>query len=66
MLALDPVALLQLDKLFLHLFCVRLNIVEDGLVYGQSLVDLSEALIEVLILVVDFVLEKPSVCVKTS
>ena len=66
MLALDPVALLQLNKLFLHLFCVRLNIVEDGLVYGESLVDLSEALIEVLILVVDFVLEKPSVCVKTS
>ena len=66
MLALDPVALLQLDKLFLHLFCVSLNIVEDGLVYGESLVDLSEALIEVLILVVDFVLEKPSVCVKTS
>lgn len=66
MLALDPVALLQLDKLFLHLFCVRLNIVEDGLVYGESLVDLSEALIEVLILVVDLVLEKPSVCVKTS
>lgn len=66
MLALDPVALLQLDKLFLHLFCVRLNIVEDGLVYGESLVDLSEALIEVLILVVDFVLEKPSVCIKTS
>ena len=66
MLALDSVALLQLDKLFLHLFCVRLNIVEDGLVYGESLVDLSEALIEVLILVVDLVLEKPSVCVKTS
>ena len=66
MLALDPVALLQLDKLFLHLFCVRLNIVKDGLVYGEPLVNLSEALIEVLILVVDFVLEKPSVCVKTS
>jgi len=66
MLALDPVALLQLDKLFLHLFCVRLNIVKDGLVYGESLIDLSEALIEVLILIVDFVLEKPSVCVKTS
>ena len=66
MLALDPVALLQLDKLFLHLCCVRLNIVKDGLVYGESLVDLSEALIEVLILVVDLVLEKPSVCVKTS
>lgn len=66
MLALDPVALLQLDKLFLHLFCVRLNIVEDGLVYGESLVYLSEALIEVLILVVDLVLEKPSFCIKTS
>lgn len=66
MLALFPVALLQLDKLFLHLFCVRLNIVKDSLVYGESLIYLSEALIEVLILVVDLVLEKPSVCVETS
>jgi len=66
MLALFPVALLQLDKLFLHLFCVRLNIVKDSLVYGESLIYLSEALIEVFILVVDLVLEKPSVCVETS
>ncbi len=66
MLALHPVALLQLDKFFLHLFCVCLNVFEDGLVYGETLVDLSQALTEVFILVVDFVLEQSPLRVKTS
>ncbi len=66
MLTLDSVALLQLDKFFLHLFCVCLNVVENGLVYGESLVDLGKALVQVLILVVNFVLEKSSVRVETS
>jgi hypothetical protein len=55
--ALNPVALLQLDKFFLHLFGMSLNVVEDGLVYGEALVYLSQALVQVLVLVVNFVLE---------
>jgi hypothetical protein len=54
---LNPVALLQLDKFFLHLFGMSLNVVEDGLVYGEALVYLSQALVQVLVLVVNFVLE---------
>jgi hypothetical protein len=45
MFALDSVALLQLDKFFLNLFCMGLYVVENGLVYGEAFVYLGKTLI---------------------
>lgn len=66
MLALDPVALLQLDKFFLNLFRMCLYVVEDGLVYGEPFVDLSETLVQILVLEINLVFEKSTVSVQTS
>ena len=61
---LNTVVCFKFNQFLLNLLCVNLHIVEDSLVYGETLVYLRQILTKIFVLVVNFVFEKSSVSVE--
>ena len=59
-----PVSVLELDQLILHLFRVKLHILEQLLVYVESLESVVHFGGQDIVLILDFLLKQPAVSIE--
>lgn len=59
-----PVSILELDQLILHLFRVKLHILEQLLVYVESLESVVHFGGQDIVLILDFLLKQPAVSIE--
>ena len=59
-----PVSILELDQLILHLFRVKLHVLEQLLVYVESLESVVHFGGQNIVLILDFLLKQPAVSIE--
>ena len=59
-----PVSILELDQLILHLFRVKLHVLEQLLVYVESLESVVHFGGQDIVLILDFLLKQPAVSIE--